>query len=63
MEKNAKPEEGLRGLVKWAMTPPQAIAVYLIGLLLVAGISFYAGSLKPKRAVGMGPPPVSVPRN
>jgi hypothetical protein len=62
MEKNAKPAEGLRGFVKWAMTPPQAIAVYLVCLFLVAGISYYVGTLKPKKAVGMGPPPVSAPR-
>jgi hypothetical protein len=45
------------------MTPPQAVAVYLVCLFLVAGISFYVGSLKPKRAVGIGPPPISAPRN
>jgi hypothetical protein len=49
--------------VQWAITPPQSYAVYLIALFLVAGLSFYAGSLRPKKPVGMGPPPVSVPRN
>jgi hypothetical protein len=53
-------------LVQWAMTPPQSYAVYLIALFLVAGLSFYAGSLRPKKPVGLGPPPMaapSVPRN
>jgi hypothetical protein len=53
----------IKGLVRWAMTPPQAYMVYLVCLFLVAGSSFYLGTLKPKKAVGLGPPPVSVPRN
>jgi hypothetical protein len=63
MEKHDNPAEGFRGLVRWAMTPPQSVGVYLICLLLVAGVSFYVGTLKPKKAVGIGPPAVSVPRN
>lgn len=63
MENQTGPSEGFRGFVRWAMTPPQAIAVYLVVLFLVAGLSFYVGSLKPKKAVGIGPPPVSAPRN
>jgi hypothetical protein len=52
-----------KGFVQWATTPPQSYAVYLVCLFLVAGLSFYAGTLKPKKPVGLGPPPVSVPRN
>ena len=63
MEKQTEPAMGLKDFVRWATTPPQAIAVYFLCLLLVAGASFYIGSLKPKKAVGMGPPPVSAPRN
>ncbi len=63
MENQSGSADGFRGLVKWAMTSPQAIAVYLVALFLVAGLSFYVGTLKPKKAVGLGPPPVSVPRN
>jgi len=51
------------GFIQWAITPPQSYAVYLVCLFLVAGLSFYAGTLKPKKAVGMGPPPMSAPRN
>jgi hypothetical protein len=62
MEKDPGPAAP-KSLVQWAITPPQSYAVYLVALFLVAGLSFYAGSLKPKKPVGMGPPPVSVPRN
>jgi hypothetical protein len=62
MEQQPGPSERFRGFVRWAMTPPQSIAVYLACLFLVAGLSFYVGSLKPKKAVGMGPPPVTAPR-
>ena len=34
------------------------LCVYLVGLFLVAGLSFYAGTLRPKKAVGIGPPPI-----
>lgn len=54
---------GLKGMLRWAITPPQSYAVYLVGLLLMFGLSFYVGTMKPKHAAGMGPPPVSAPRN
>jgi hypothetical protein len=64
MEKDSGPAGAIRGFVKWAITPPQAYVVYLISLFLVAGLSFYVGSLRPKKPVGLGPPPMmSVPRN
>ena len=50
-------------MLRWAITPPQSYAVYLIGLFLMFGLSFYVGTMKPKNAVGIGPPPVSAPRN
>lgn len=50
-----------KSLVQWAITPPQSYAVYLVALFLVAGLSFYVGSLKPNKPAGIGPPPVSVP--
>jgi hypothetical protein len=50
-----------KGLVQWAITPPQSYAVYLVALFLVAGGSFYIGTLKPKKAAGFGPPPMSAP--
>jgi hypothetical protein len=52
----------IRGFARWAITPPQSWAVYLIALFLVAGLSFYVGTLRPKKPVGLGPPPISAPR-
>ena len=64
MEKGTGPAEAIRGFARWAITPPQSYAVYLVALFLVAGLSFYAGSLRPKHPVGMGPPvSAPVPRN
>jgi hypothetical protein len=62
MEKQTGPAAS-KGIVQWAMTPPQSYAVYLIALFLVAGLSFYVGTLRPKKPIGLGPPPISVPRN
>jgi len=36
--------------------------VYLGCLILVWLLSFYAGTLRPKKADGLGPPPVSAPQ-
>ena len=63
MENESGAAARIRSFVKWAITPPQSYAVYLVALFLVAGGSFYVGTLKPKKTVGFGPPPVSVPRN
>jgi hypothetical protein len=63
MEKDTGQAAAPKGFVQWATTPPQSYAVYLICLFLVAGLSFYAGTLKPKKPVGLGPPPVSAPHN
>jgi hypothetical protein len=63
MENETGPAVAIRGFVRWAITPPQSYAVYLVCLFLVAGLSFYAGSLKPKKAINIGPPPMSAPRN
>ena len=61
MEKQPDPAAP-KNFLQWAITPPQSYSVYLIALFLVAGLSFYVGSLRPKHPTGMGPPPVSVPR-
>jgi hypothetical protein len=63
MENETGIAAAIRGFVRWSITPPQSYAVYLVCLFLVAGLSFYAGSLKPKKAIGIGPPPMSAPRN
>ena len=63
MENNTDPVAAIRGFLQWAITPPQSYAVYLVCLFLVAGLSFYVGTLRPKKPIGLGPPPISVPRN
>jgi hypothetical protein len=62
MENETGVAAAIRGFARWAITPPQSWAVYLVCLFLVAGLSFYAGTLKPKKAAGIGPPPASAPR-
>ncbi len=63
MENEHGPDTALRRLWRWATTRPQAYAVYLVCLILVWAVSFYAGTLKPKHGAGTAPPPVSAPRN
>jgi len=63
MDQQDNPAGGWRALLRWAMTPPQSVAVYFIVLVLVLGTSFYAGTLKPKKATDLAPPAVAVPRN
>ena len=63
MENETGPAGKPKSFFQWATTPPQSYAVYLVALFLVAGGSFYIGTLKPKKPIGFGPPPVSVPRN
>jgi hypothetical protein len=61
MDNETGPANGMRNWVRWAMTPPQAYGVYLVAIVLVYVLSFYVGTLKPKHATGLGPPPVSAP--
>jgi hypothetical protein len=63
MEDEASQTSTIRGFVRWATTLPQSIAVYFVCLVLIGGLSFYAGTLKPKRSNGIAPPQVSAPRN
>jgi hypothetical protein len=62
MENETGVAAAIRGFARWAITPPQSYAVYLVCLFLVAGLSFYAGTFSKKKAAGMGPPPMSAPR-
>jgi hypothetical protein len=63
MEDKASQATTIRDFVRWATTLPQSVAVYFVCLVLIGGLSFYAGTLKPKKAIGVGSPPVSAPRN
>jgi hypothetical protein len=62
MEKETGPAAP-KSFVQWVITPPQSYVAYLVALFLVAGLSFYVGSLRPKKPMGLGPPPISAPRN
>jgi hypothetical protein len=55
-------DTGIKKLLRWATTPPQSYVVYLIALILVWLVSFYAGTMRPKRVDSVGPPPVSAPQ-
>jgi hypothetical protein len=63
MENETGPAAAIRSFARWVTTPPQAYAAYFVALILVAGVSFYVGTLKPKKAIGAGPPPIAIPRN
>jgi hypothetical protein len=60
MERENDRPAGFQGLVQWAMTPPQAYAVYAICVILIGGISFLAGTLNPKKPPP--PPTIAAPR-
>ncbi|MBR0849638.1 hypothetical protein JQ543_17935 [Bradyrhizobium diazoefficiens] len=62
MSDNSGPPRTFKDLLRWAMTPPQAWGVYLLAVLLVWLVSFYAGTLKPKKT-DASPPPVTAPRS
>jgi len=62
MENETGPQSQPKSFLRWATRPPQAYAVYLGCLILVWLLSFYAGTLRPKKADGLGPPPVSAPQ-
>ncbi|WP_407119003.1 hypothetical protein [Bradyrhizobium sp. LMG 9283] len=63
MSNDAGPPRTFKGLLRWATTPPQAWGVYLLAVLLVWLLSFYAGTLKPKKTPDANPPTVTAPRN
>ena len=67
MENNAEKHQGFaeawRNFVQWSITPPQSYAMYIICLVLVLGASYYAGTLNPKKKIGVAPQSISLPRN
>jgi hypothetical protein len=62
MENQSGPQRTFKDLMRWATTPPQSYAVYLVCLILIWVVSFYAGTMRPKAPTGLGPPVVA-PRN
>jgi hypothetical protein len=63
MSDHTGPPRTFKGLLRWAMTPPQAWGVYLLAIILVWLVSFYAGTLKPKKTQDTSPPAVTAPRS
>ena len=63
MENQTESESGLGRLWRWLKTPPQIYVFYLVLLILVWMVSFYAGTLNPKKGQGLGPPPIAAPKN
>nr|HEV8011131.1 hypothetical protein [Bradyrhizobium sp.] len=63
MEDRAGQTNTIRDFVRWATTLPQSVAVYFVCLVLIGGLSFYAGTLRPKKPIVTAPPPASAPRN
>jgi hypothetical protein len=63
MTDDHSPPRSFKGLLLWATTPPQAWGVYLLAVLLVWLLSFYAGTLKPKKTPEASPPAASAPKS
>ncbi|WGR91868.1 hypothetical protein MTX26_16065 [Bradyrhizobium sp. ISRA443] len=59
MDNDTGPTSPVQRFVQWAIKPPQSYAVYLVCLILVFTLSFYAGTLKPKQAPAA--PPTTTP--
>ena len=57
------PGPAIRSFARWVTTRPQAYAAYFVALALVGVLSFYVGTLKPKKPTGVGPAAVTMPRN
>ncbi len=62
MDDNGKGDRGIGGLWQWATTRPQVYVLYVVALILIWAISFYAGTLNPRKSGGQIPPPVSAPQ-
>lgn len=58
MTNNPDPD---KSLWRWAITPPQSYALYLICLIVIFVGSFYAGTLKPKKTSAVEPPAATSP--
>ncbi|MFB9265265.1 hypothetical protein ACFFWD_19245 [Bradyrhizobium erythrophlei] len=59
MDNDPGPQGPIPRFLQWAIKPPQSYAVYLICLILVFTLSFYAGTQKPKHSPA--PPSATTP--
>jgi hypothetical protein len=57
------PGVSIDDLWRWSTTPPQSYLVYVVCLVLVLGLSYYAGTLNPKKKLSVAPQSTSLPRN
>ena len=71
MTENSNPQGQISQLWQWLKKPPQIYVFYLVCLILVGLVSFFAGTLNQRRGMGFRPPatssapapPVSAPKN
>lgn len=56
-------DRGFSGFVRWVSKPPQSYVMYVIALILIWAVMFYAGTLNPKRTNSAGPAAVTTPKN
>jgi hypothetical protein len=63
MEQQTGIAAAIKGFVQWSIKPPQAYLTYVVCLAFVLGVSFYAGTLKPKRTVSASPQATSQRQN
>jgi hypothetical protein len=67
MEKQAEKETGLaaaiKSFVQWSITPPQSYGMYVVCLFLITGLSYYAGTLNPKKTLHAAPQSTALPRS
>jgi hypothetical protein len=67
MEQKTENQSGLgatiKGFLRWSMTPPQSYPMYVLCLFLVLGLSYYAGTLKPKKTPAIAPQATSLSHN
>jgi hypothetical protein len=62
-DKQAGLANAITDLWRWSTTPPQSYLVYVLSLVLVLGLSYYAGTLNPKKRIGVAPQATSLPRS
>jgi hypothetical protein len=62
-ETESSPATAVRAFVRWSITPPQSYAMYVVCLFLITGLSYYAGTLNPKKTLHVPPQSSVQPRN
>jgi hypothetical protein len=62
-EKQTGLAAAIRGFVQWSITPPQSYGMYVVCLFLITGLSYYAGTLNPKKTLHVAPQSTALPRS